>query len=64
MPYDTGVVLDLQFNFTAAAVLDAGLPVANTTAYVDPHVVVLATLLAFWAVYIGLRIREAIAAAI
>lgn len=64
MPYDTGVrLLDRQFDITATVVVDAA-PATNTITYVDPHLVVLATLLAFWAVYIGFRIREVITAAV
>ncbi|MFT4884892.1 MAG: hypothetical protein ACI8U4_002410 [Natronomonas sp.] len=63
MPYDTSVrLLDRQFDITATVVVDAA-PATNTI-YVDPHLVVLATLLAFWAVYIGFRIREVITAAV
>ncbi|WP_332322577.1 hypothetical protein [Natronomonas sp.] len=39
-------------------------PAMNTITYVDPHLVVLATLLAFWAVYIGFLIRDAIVATV
>lgn len=64
MAYDTGVrLLDRQFDVTSAFVVDAT-PAMNTITYVDPHLVVLATLLAFWAVYIGFLVRDAIVATV
>lgn len=56
--------LDWPFDFTAALLAGSGpLSAASGSAHIDPHLVVLLSLLAFWAVYLGLRLREIVAAA-
>lgn len=66
MTYATGLrLLDRQLDFTTALFVESGpLSAANGGAHVDPHLLVLATLVAFWAVYIGLRIRDLLATAL
>jgi hypothetical protein len=68
MAYDTGVRLlerPLDSFFVQRSLVEGDvLTVASSGAYLDPHLVVLATLLTFWLIYIGLRIRDVVATAI
>lgn len=64
MRYDIDTSLVRPFDLTTALAAE-GIPLtSNTVSYVDPHLVVLGTLLAFWGVYALLRLRDAIATAI
>lgn len=66
MPYDTGVrLLDWPFDRTVAPLVDGNVLTATSGgAYLDPHLVVLATLLTFWLIYIGIQIRDIVASVI
>jgi hypothetical protein len=64
MRYDTGMSLVRPPGLTTALASE-GVPLtSNTVSYVDPHLLVLGTLLAFWGVYALLRLRDAVATAI
>jgi hypothetical protein len=66
MAYNPGVqFLDQPFDRIIAPLVDGDvLTIASSGVYLDPHLVVLATLVTFWLVYIGLSIRDIIVSAI
>jgi hypothetical protein len=63
--YDTGVrtLSTLHVPVPTALPSDIAAPLtADAGGYVDPHLVVLATLVVFWVIYLGLRLRDVLGA--